>query len=208
MFLRNKILIRKTGDEIVATLDKKMFFYEQSLFSFGLDSLNFDLKYILVILNSKISNFLLHANAFSKKETFPQIRLHWLKQLPIKVLSLTDQQPFILKADLMLSLNKELQEVSGKFQRSVMRKFALEDLPGKLQNWYQLTYAEFIAELGKKKLKLSLNDEAEWESYFEQEADKALAIKTQLETTDREIDQLVYALYGLTAEEISIVETK
>jgi type II restriction/modification system DNA methylase subunit YeeA len=89
-----------------------------------------------------------------------------------------------------------------------MRKFMLEEMPGKLQNWYLLTYAELIAELGKKKLKLSLADEAEWENYFVQEAYKALAIKNQLETTDRYIDQLVYALYGLTEAEISIVETK
>jgi uncharacterized protein YaaR (DUF327 family) len=32
------------------------------------------------------------------------------------------------------------------------------------------------------------------------------AIQRQIETTDRKIDQLVYELYGLTAEEIQIVE--
>jgi hypothetical protein len=31
-------------------------------------------------------------------------------------------------------------------------------------------------------------------------------LKCQLETTDRQIDKLVYDLYGLTAEEIKIVE--
>jgi len=29
-------------------------------------------------------------------------------------------------------------------------------LPGKLQDWYLLAYADFIKELGKKKIKLSL----------------------------------------------------
>ena len=60
------------------------------------------------------------------------------------------------KADLMLSLNKDLQETSQKFQRTLQRKFELVELPGKLQDWYLLAYADFIKELGKKKIKLSL----------------------------------------------------
>jgi hypothetical protein len=34
----------------------------------------------------------------------------------------------------------------------------------------------------------------------------ATAIRRQIEATDRRIDQLVYELYALTAEEIAIVE--
>lgn len=41
-----------------------------------------------------------------------------------------------------------------------------------------------------------------------QEAEKALAIKAMIDTTDKEIDQMVYQLYGLTDEEIEIVEGK
>ena len=106
----------------------------------------------------------------------------------------------------MLSLNKDLQEISQKFQRTIQRKFELEDLPKKLQDWYTLSYAEFIKELAKKKVKLSLSDEAQWEDYFIQECQKALAIKQEIDTTDKQIDQMVYELYGLTNEEIAIVE--
>ena len=33
-----------------------------------------------------------------------------------------------------------------------------------------------------------------------------MMVKREIESTDREIDQLVYELYGLTEEEIRIVE--
>ena len=72
-------------------------------------------------------------------------------------------------------------------------------MPKKLQDWYLLSYADFIKELGKLKIKLSLSQEAEWEEYFRSEAAKLNAIKSQ-------IDGMVYALYGLSDEEISIVE--
>ena len=60
--------------------------------------------------------------------------------------------------------------------------------------------------MGKKKVKLSLSQEAEWEETFLLESKKATDKKTHIETTDREIDQMVYALYELTEEEIGIVE--
>jgi hypothetical protein len=44
------------------------------------------------------------------------------------------------------------------------------------------------------------------EDYFNAYQAECQALKTEIATTDREIDQMVYALYGLTAEEIGVVE--
>jgi len=79
-------------------------------------------------------------------------------------------------------------------------------LPKKLQDWYMLTYAEFLKELEKKKVKLTLSQKSEWEDYFTQEATKVLALKNEIDTTDKAIDKMVYELYGLTEEEIEIVD--
>ncbi len=137
---------------------------------------------------------------------FAEVKPSIIKSLPIRSISFLDQQIYIDKADLMLSLNKELQEASQKFQRTLQRKFEMNDLSKKLEEWYLLSYGEFIKELGKKKIKLSLSDEAEWEDYFTQEAAKALELRAKIEATDKEIDNMVYELYGLTEEEVRIVE--
>lgn len=42
---------------------------------------------------------------------------------------------------------------------------------------------------------------------FDNNKKKALEIKAEIDITDKEIDQMVYELYGLTEEEIKIVET-
>jgi hypothetical protein len=41
---------------------------------------------------------------------------------------------------------------------------------------------------------------------FEENKKKVVDLKTHIDQTDREIDRMVYALYGLTEEEIAIVE--
>lgn len=62
-------------------------------------------------------------------------------------------------------------------------------------------------ELAKNKVKLSFTEEADWEAYFLQEAKQALALKSEITKTDTEIDRMVYELYGLTEDEINIVES-
>ena len=164
-------------------------------------------KVLFALIVSKLcATYFRKANVNLDRDAFPKINVNTLETFPIPEISSSFQQSIIDKVDLMMPLNKEIQEASQKFQRTIQRKFDLEDLPGKLQNWYLLSYKEFIAELGKKKVKLSLTEEAEWEDYFLQEAKKALEIKAAIETTDKEIDQMVYQLYELTDEEIRIVE--
>jgi hypothetical protein len=41
---------------------------------------------------------------------------------------------------------------------------------------------------------------------FEAKRAEAQTLKAEIDKTDNEIDQMVYALYGLTEEEIKIVE--
>lgn len=158
-------------------------------------------KGLLAILNSKLGWWLI-TKYCTQIQNGVQLIWKYFGQIPIA--NSTDE--LAIKAELMLSLNKELQVLLQKFQRSLERKFDLAELPTKLQNWHLLSYKEFIAELGKKKIKLSLAQEAEWEDYFLQNQQAALAVKQQLDATDKDIDHMVYALYELTEEEVKIVE--
>ena len=53
---------------------------------------------------------------------------------------------------------------------------------------------------------INKKDEFEWMPLFEENKKKAQNLQTQINQTEREIDQMVYELYGLTEEEIKIVE--
>lgn len=101
-----------------------------------------------------------------------------------------------------------MQELSQKFQRTLLREYeSLYKLSKKLETWYALSYADFLKELQKKKVVLSLSKKVELETYFLEEQQKAVALKTEIDQTDKEIDAMVYALYGLTEAEIAIVES-
>ena len=212
LFDGKKIIVREiTGNFprcLICTYSEEIYLYNRSNIAIiEKDNSNISLKYITSLLNSTLLSYYFMKNtAKSVRKLFPKIILNDLRKFPIKNIDTELQKPFIEKADQMLSLNKNLQEISAKFQRTCERKFENLNLTKKLQDWYNLSYADFIKELSKQKIKLSLSEEAEWAEYFDQEKSKALEIQSKIASTDKEIDQMVYELYGLSEEEIGIVE--
>ncbi len=164
-------------------------------------------KYLLCILNSLLINFY-HKFKFLdvEKNLFQKLLIANCKKIPIKQISKESQEPFIEKADLMISKNKELQNTTIHFTKLLNSKFETLNINNKLEKWYTLSFAEFNKELSKQKIKLSLQVESEWLSFFESEKQKAVAINNEIDSTDKEIDKMVYELYELTNEEIKIVE--
>ena len=206
VYTKLRIVVRQIGQTPIIGICEPNIVTSNTLYNLYMKNENYSLKYVLTILNSRLIKKYWLSNYSDSKQLFPKIKGYQLKQLPIKVLSKESQLPFIESADSMLTLNKELQEQSQKFQRTLEREFALQELSKKLQDWFSLSYGDFIKELTKKKVTLTLSQKAEWEDYFIQEQKKAIELKTQIDKTDKEIDAMVYELYGLTEEEIEIVK--
>jgi len=208
--LKDKLLLKKICYRIEATLDFIGVLPINTTYCLTVDIKFVELKYILTILNSKLLSFYCRKKYIntSLQGGYIELRVFQIKDLPLLNIDKKSQKPFIEKAEKILFLNKQLHEIKEKFQRSLQREFPeeLEKLPKKLQDWHELSFGDFVKELKKKKIKLSLSQQAEWEDYFLEEQQKALDLQAQINTTDAEIDQMVYELYGLTEEEIKIVE--
>ena len=206
VYSEKRIVISQIGLTPIVGLCESNILASNTLYNINLKDRTYSLNYLLCILNSKLLKSYWISKYSDGKKLFPKIKGFQLKELPIKVADKQTQEPLIEKAEQMLSLNKNLLEVSDKFQRTLQRNLKIETLPKKFQNWYLLSYNEFLKELSKKKVKLSLEDEGRLEDFFISESKKALEIKDSIDKTDKEIDQMVYKLYGLTKEEIEIVE--
>ena len=141
--------------------------------------------------------------------TFAEVKAVNLKRLPIVNFEF-NQEPFIQKADLMLELNKKLQELKQNF----INELNLDKVSTKLQKFEELDFDDFVKEYAKaKKLKFAdkleeRNFKNEWQRLFENDKKEVLEIQNQINITDKEIDQMVYKLYDLTPDEIKIVENK
>lgn len=210
-FTEERILIQEiTGGNpprINAVSYNETLFHDPGIISCVNISNNLKTDYLLAIINSNlISWYNRMTSPKGIRTTFPKILIGDIRKIPIVVADINLQNSICGNVENILKLNSSLLFEINRFQRTIQRKFEGLEINKKLESWYELTFAEFVKELGKKKIKRSLSEEAEWEDYFLQEQQKALALKQQIDTTDKEIDQMVYALYGLTEEEIAIVE--
>jgi len=118
-------------------------------------------------------------------------------------------------AERMLEMNKEKQkEIKGFLSWLEGYVWAkVEDLTPKtkLQSYYEHDYEGFLAVLKKNSKKLQV-DPARREpgealkAEFDGSMSKLAPLRERIRKTDELIDAVVYRLYGLTEEEIAIVE--
>ena len=209
IYLNEKILVRRIGNKIISSYDDQKYFNVCDVYNILLkeDFKNkISLKVISSILNSKLIAFYFNTKFKSVKKLFPKIPIKYLRLLPIVEESGLSNDRLLNLSTKIIFENKNLQNIIVQYIQLLASKFQIIKLSKKLQNWPTLEFSDFLKELKKAKVKLSLSEEAEWMQYFNEQKAKATELQNQINQTDTEIDQMVYQLYGLTDEEIKIVE--
>lgn len=146
-----KIIVRQTGDCIIATIIGKDFICRNNLHIIISNQLSH--KFILGILNSKLTNFYYFQINPERGEALAEVKKQHVEQLPIpKNISSKQENEIIHLVEQLLALNKDKQTATLSSQKEQLQ--------------HRIEYAE----------------------------DK--------------INQIIYDLYDLTAEEIKIIEEK
>lgn len=109
---QEKILIRRTGDKLIATIDNSGLYHTNALI-YGVKKGQCDLRTILALLNSDLVNFYYRQTTMKAGRLFPQVEIDTINQLPIKQSKQSDQL-IIPLVDKLLSLNKRLIQFEGK----------------------------------------------------------------------------------------------
>ena len=170
------------------------------------------LNFLLGILNSKLFFYFIKNNSNSVRGGYLRYKPQYVKEFPIP--DLINLNLFHLLESIVTNVSEFTKNYflsKTNFQKYLQSQFKLQIISNKLQNWHELEFGDFIVELNKNIKnsgieKLSKSDEMEWMELFENKKAEAQTLKAEIEKTDREIDRMVYALYGLTEEEIKIVE--
>jgi len=203
-----KLLVQRiTGGKrpLKVAYDSQSFYNKESINNIIVKKTSLlETKFVLALLNSSLINWFYNIQFTNESNLTVNISKEYLSRIPIKIPS--NQKLMIEKVELMLSSKKVFNQLLQELTGLVSNKYEIEKPNGKIQNWHLLEFKDFLKELKKAKVKLSLSEEAEWMQYFNEQKQKAQKLKAEIDKTDREIDQMVYKLYGLTEEEIGIVE--
>ncbi len=163
-------------------------------------------KALLCILNSRIVWTFLTSICVVRSGGYIEVKPQYFEQIPIPPIEGELAEQLSSLADRMLSLNRDLLAKRARFIRRLQDNLPDIKITGTLDTFDTLDFAGFVAELKKQKIKLSLVQQDEWEEYFGQYKAACNDLTTQIAATDREIDNRVYQLYGLTEDERNLIE--
>jgi hypothetical protein len=133
------------------------------------------------------------------------VKPQYFEKIPIKEATQKDKQALAKESEKMLALHQSITERVQKFIDLLRANFVFEPT-AKLKKWYTLEFIDVLAELEKGGLRLPPKKQSEWLELFKTEKENLKHTQAEIDKTDREIDQHVYALYELTPEEIAVVE--
>ncbi len=200
-----KILLKGIGVKLQAgLLDNRSVFNGANVPAIVLPQKENYEKLLLCILNSSLITYYLTSICPPKLGGYYRFNSSNISSIPI--VELADQQPFVELADAMLGLNKELQETRSRFIRRLQDNIPEVKINGALEAFDSLDFNGFVTELKKQKIRLSLFQQDEWEQYFNKNKQDCEDLSAKIAETDKDINARVYTLYGLTADEIKLIE--
>ena len=197
-FAKPKIMYQAFQVKACFIYDEQGFYSNNSIWFIPTQS-----KSLLAILNSKMGWWLI-TKFCSQIQNGYQLIWKYFGQIPIPAVN--NDSLLSSLADTMLSLNADLQQKRSRFLRRLHENFEGVKITGALETFDTLQFADFLKELKKQKIKLTLPQQDEWEDYFGQYKTECNNISEQIAEMDKKIDGMVYELYGLTEEEIKVVE--
>ncbi|MCK4558580.1 MAG: Eco57I restriction-modification methylase domain-containing protein, partial [Calditrichia bacterium] len=108
-FESRKLFFRQTADSIIGTYVERSMYCVDSVHSFILltDKNEYDLRYILAILNSTLGNYFYKLFITETGKVFARVKLTYLRRLPIKVATRWIQEPLIAMVDRIIAITKD-----------------------------------------------------------------------------------------------------
>ena len=147
IFERPKILTRQTADRIIGTIDFENYYYANTIHGTAITNNDYDIKFILGILNSKLIEYYYRSTTSEGGKVFAQVKIEILRKIPIRYFK--KQDIIIKKVDKILSFkinNKTTSYLEQEIDNLVYKLYELSfDEVKEIDPEFGLTKKEYEA---------------------------------------------------------------
>jgi len=207
LWMNSKIIIAGMTKEVEAVFADKPLGLGVGSYAIR-DCKNFSPLYILGLLNSKFMTYYIRIKFKDKHLAggYLSINAGNIEQFPIAEANNNKQQEVITLVEKMITTHNEINAIDAKIFKLLQGDFSKININKQLGKWSELSWNEFLSEIAKQKFELTSKQEEKWLERFEEKQAEVKQLQSTITRTDAEIDKMVYALYGLSQEEIRVVE--
>ena len=169
-------------------------------------------EHLVALLNSKLGHFVFKSIFVEKSGGFFEIQPGGLAKFPIADASSTQKSAL----DDLANTARDAAEKSLKLQTALTRRIPdlcpperEPKLTNKLKEWWTLPdFAAFRAEVKKVfKRDIPLVDRSDWEDWINRDRAEIARLTAEIAQTEAQIDCIVYDLFDLTEDEITLLES-
>ncbi len=204
-FATKKISYGHFADERIFTFETKGFFSNDK--SYFIPNATLDL---LALLNSKVGWSFIKSISPAVRGGFHELRVQYVEKLPIPKIDPKSRIKLAALAQRCTEAATHRAEVQSGFKRRMLNDLApsgRQRLTGKLEKFWTLDFSAFRAEVEKTfKNEIPVKDRDGWEKYLAEKSAEVIGLTTEIEAAEGEIDAIVYKLFDLTPDEITLLE--
>ena len=172
--------------------------------------------FLLGVLNSSSTWIVFTSRATMIRGGFYKAGAIFIENLPIPPATETQKSAISELAQTCQNLAEQRYAIESAFAKRLAQDLCPVDNEPKLnqksQAWWSLDFKTLQNELKKSfKLKatevlIPVAERNDWQTYFEQQQAQHQVLSQQLATAESQLNQAVYALFNLSADEIALIE--
>ncbi|MEP6576418.1 MAG: TaqI-like C-terminal specificity domain-containing protein, partial [Nitrososphaerota archaeon] len=176
------------------------------VYSITIEDEDYDIKYILALLNSKVVKFFLRKTAPAKKGGYFTYSSVYLNEIPIPPCSANEQRQIVAKVDELIKLNQQYHNKRTIFLNMLKTNLKITLFSNKLESFHNLNYEQFLREIYDQNIRLTLKDQDEWEGYFIMHKKSESELAEKISKIDSEVDDFAFSVYQVTSNEKDVIE--
>lgn len=167
--------------------------------------------YLVALLNSSLFWYMIRQNSVKNQDDTYELTASHIENLPIP------DAPGMVRGrmgqlsdycrDTVLTRNDLVKHFRGMTAYNLLPEGLSSRLTQKLHNWFAYEYDVFRSEINASfNTDIPEDDVQLWNDYFYQERAKVFELNADIAHAEYEIDHVVYDLFGLTRDEIDLIE--
>ena len=204
-FEKPKIIWGLTADKWAFCFDSQGHYLPSNGYILTSDS-QLSLEYILGVLNSKLMRFYFDFIGIMTAGGAFTLKYDTISDFPFKLASPEIQTQISKYVSSVIELHQRIETKKEKFIYRILINFENLKDTQKIQDFYKISFKEFLEEFKRQKIKIQIKSQTELEEYFNENKNLIISDIEKANSLENQINLMVYKLYNLTDSEIEIIE--
>lgn len=198
VFMGEKILIRQTGDSLIATFDKGNVSNNTLHSIYPLETnKSVSLYYLLGILNSKLLNWYYKiVNYLEVGKPMAEVKGIYLRKLPIAITDSITMNNIENLVKNLIKLCETRYTTKHEFISFIINAYEPKKVSEQLEHFYTISFKDFCYEMRKQKVKLSASQQMELLPLYNERKNLIEQITIEINSVQSSLDDMIFSIYN------------